>query len=166
MTPAFSPVMTLTLGATSHLASAMFLQGPNPAEGCLLVAMSVLLGEDGPYEASLCLPFSLLLPILDALERMDRMDHPDEDDVVNRQLRSRLLATACDLSVCFPEIRLTPDELLTLAPGDVIRLHRPEGLPLLLNAGGMTVAPVVITQRGRRLACMVVDPESEEVFHE
>ena len=160
--PSFAPVISLGLGAISLLASAMFLQAINPTEGCLLLGLHLYLGDDGPYDASICMPLSLLLPILDALERLDRVEPGEEEDLAGRDLRARLLEMPCDLTVCFPDVKLSPAELLSLTPGDVIRLDRPEGLPLLLSLKGVYVGKVVPTQRGRRLACMVVESEAEE----
>ena len=63
--------------------------------------------------------------------------------------------------MCFPDIVLSPDELLSLVPGDVVGLHHQSGAPLLLRVGGVPFCSIVATNRGKRLAGLVV--EGEEV---
>ncbi len=159
--PAFAPVLNLGVGAISSVSSAMFLQAVKPTETCLLIAMRIELGDVGSFDASLCMPITVLLPILDALERLDKVDTGNEADSVQGHLRERLMEAPVEAVMCFPDIVLSPEELLSLVPGDVVALHHQAGAPLLLRVGGVPYCNVVATNRGKRLAGLVV--ESEEV---
>ncbi|HET6875886.1 MAG TPA: flagellar motor switch protein FliM [Acidimicrobiales bacterium] len=158
---ALSVVVPMTTGPLSAAGSAVLVQMSNPSEICLLVHLSVALEEDSHFEASLSLPLSVLLALLDALERIDNAESGEPDSVVG-EVRARLLEAPVDITVSFPEIVLSTDELLSLAVGDVISLQRPEGLPLRLNVSGMHFCDVVPTTAGKRLACMVVESKPQE----
>ncbi len=78
---------------------------------------------------------------------------------VAEEVRERVLDAARSTvpSVGLPEIVLSPEELLSLAVGDVISLHRAEGSPVRLSVDGVQCCEVVPTSQGRRLACLVVE---------
>ena len=158
---ALKVVVPMTVGPLSASSSPVLVQMPNPAEICLLVSLKVTIEEGSESEAVICLPLSILLALLDALERVDMASMNEPDSVVHR-VRERLLDAPVDVSASFPEIVLSTDELLTLSVGDVISLQRPEGLPLRLNVGGLHFCDVVPTTKGKRLACMVVESQTQE----
>jgi len=160
--PAFAPVLTMGIGALSSVGSSMFLQAVKPSEMCLLIALRVDLGEVGSFDTSLCLPITVLLPILDALERLDKVEAAPETDAAHGNVRQRLLETTVEAVVCFPDISLASGELLSLAPGDVVPLHHPAGAPLLLRVGGVPFCHVMATNRGKRLAGLVVESQEDQ----
>jgi flagellar motor switch protein FliM len=159
--PAFAPVVALGLGAITSVSSSLFLQAVKPTEICLLIGLKLDIGDIGSFEASLCVPLTILLPILDALERLDKVDTGVEPDSVQSDLRERLMDAPVDVSLCFPDIVLSPEELLSLAEGDVIGMHRQPGRPLLLRVGPLTIGHAVATSRGKRLAGLVVENQEE-----
>jgi flagellar motor switch protein FliM len=159
--PAFAPVLTLGIGALASVSSSMFLQAVKPTEMCLLIGLRVDLGDVGSFDTSLCLPITVLLPILDALERLDRVESAPDTGETHGNVRQRLLETTVDAAVCFPDIQLPSGDLLTLAPGDVVPLHHPVGSPLLLRVGGVPFCHVVATSRGKRLAGLVVESQED-----
>lgn len=154
-------VVPMHVGPMSSSNSPMLVQMPNPAEIKLLVTFKITIDEGVESEAVVCLPLSILMALLDALERVD-MAQLNEPDSVVQQVRERLLEAPVDVSVSFPEIVLSTDELLSLAVGDVISLQRPEGLPVRLNVGEVHYCDVVPTTKGKRLACMVVETKTQE----
>ena len=158
---ALQVVVPMSIGPLASSNSPMLIQMPNPAEISLLVNFNMLIDETLESAAAICLPLSILLALLDALERVDMAQLNERDSVVN-QVRERLLDAPVDLSVSFPEIVLSTDELLSLAVGDVISLQRPEGLPLRLSVGDVHYCDVVPTTNGKRLACMVVEQSQED----
>jgi flagellar motor switch protein FliM len=127
---------------------------------CLIVDLQVVLGDLDGAAASLCVPISVLLPILDALERLDQ-DRTDDGhtDASQVRLRERLLEVPVEVVVCFPDVALAPDELLALRPGDVVPLHRGVDEPLQLRAEGEPFRPVRLAAQGRRLAAVVLEEE-------
>nr|WP_276611125.1 FliM/FliN family flagellar motor C-terminal domain-containing protein [Kineococcus siccus] len=66
-----------------------------------------------------------------------------------------------DVAVRFAPAALRPDEILALAPGDVLRLPHRADTPLDIVASGARIATAVAGSRGPRLACLVV-PTPEE----
>lgn len=154
-------VVPMTVGPLSATSSPMLVQMPNPAEISLMVNLKITIDERSEHEAVVCLPLSILMALLDALERVDMASMNEADSVVHR-VRERLLDAPVDVTVSFPEIVLSTDELLSLSVGDVISLQRPEGLPLRLNVSGLHYSDVVPTTKGKRLACMVVETNTQE----
>lgn len=161
MFEALRVVLPMAAGPLSASSSPVLVQMPNPAEISLLVNLKITIDETLESEAVICLPLSILMALLDALERVDMASMSEPDSVVHR-VRERLLDAPVDVSASFPEIVLSTDELLTLSVGDVISLQRPEGLPLLLNVGGLHFCDVIPTTKGKRLACMVVESQPQE----
>lgn len=159
--PAFAPVVTLGLGAITCVTSSLFLQASKPTEICLLTELRIDIGDLGTFRASLCIPLTVLLPILDALERIDKVDIGIEPDSVGSDVRLKLQEVPVEVSMCFPDVVLSPEELLSLTPGDVVGLHREPGLPLLLRVGELTVGHAVATSKGKRLAGLVVENTEE-----
>lgn len=159
---AFTPIIPLTIGPTTSVSNSVFLQVAKPTEYCGVVNLEVGIGDLEPFTASLCIPFTVLLPIVDALERLDVAETPTTNSEVVDKVRGRLAETAVDVAVCYPPVTLSSDDLLTLAPGDVIPLHREPIWPLLLTAAGSPLCQVVPVVRDRRLSCVVVaaDPNA------
>jgi flagellar motor switch protein FliM len=158
---ALSVVVPMTSGPLSTATSAVLIQMPNPAEIWLLVRLKAAFDENDSFEVVLAFPLAVLLALLDALERIENAD-VNEPDSVGEEVRNRLLGAPVDVTVSFPEIVLSTDELLTLTAGDVISLQQPEGVPLRLNVGSLPFCDVVPTTKGKRLACMVVESKSQE----
>ena len=75
------------------------------------------------------------------------------------KLRDRLHATDVEIRVHWPEVLLSPDELLSLVPGDVVPLHRARDLPIVLSVGGAHYCDVVPTSQGKSIACMVIQSQ-------
>lgn len=159
--PAIAPVLSMGVGAIASVSSSMFLSAVKPTEVCLLITMRVEVGEVGTFDSSLCVPNAVLLPILDALERLDKVDIDHETEHGQADLRQRLLDAPVDAALCFPDIELSPEEILSLMPGDVVPLHHEVGTPLLLRVGGSPFCRVVATSQGKRLAGLVVESQED-----
>jgi flagellar motor switch protein FliM len=155
--PAFSPAMEITMGAISSVSSGMFLPGSTPSEMCLMIGLEFELNEGNTQAASICMPLVVLLPILDAIERLDKVELAEEAGTAPTRLRDRLHATDVEIRVHWPEVLLSPEELLSLVPGDVVPLHRARDLPIVLSIGGARYCDVVPTSRGKTIACMVIE---------
>lgn len=160
--PSFAPVLSIGVGAMSCVVSSMFLPAVRPSEVCLLVSMRVEVADVGTFDASLCLPVTMLVPTLDALEHLDKAATDAEPDQQRGdELQRRLLDAPVEAVMCFPDIALSPEELLGLVPGDVVSLRHEVGAPLVLRVGGVSFCEVVATSQGKRLAGMVVESDEE-----
>lgn len=158
---ALSVVVPMTSGPLSTSSSAVLVQMPNPSEIYLLVRLKAVVEETSEFEFVIAFPLAVLLALLDALERIENAELSEHDSVA-AEVRERLLEAPVDLTISFPEIVLSTDELLSLSVGDVISLQQPEGLPLRLNISGLHFCDVVPTTKGKRLACMVVESKPQE----
>ena len=154
---ALAPAMNINMGAISSVASSMYLPGSTPSEMCVLVLLHFELNERVSQDASLCLPMLMLLPLLDAIERLDKVEVAEEAGTAPTRVRERLLATDVEVRVHWPEVWLPPEELLSLVPGDVVRLHRARSMPIAMSVGGTHYCDAVPTSRGKSVACMVVE---------
>jgi flagellar motor switch protein FliM len=154
---AFSSAMTISMGAVSSVSSGMFLPGSTANEMCLLVGLHVELNERVSQDASICLPLVVLLPLLDAIERLDKVELAEEGGTAPTRVRDRLLSTDVEVRVHWPEVWLSPEDLLSLVPGDVVRLHRERSMPIVLSVGGSRFCDAVPTSRGKAIACMVIE---------
>ncbi|HWE56930.1 MAG TPA: flagellar motor switch protein FliM [Acidimicrobiales bacterium] len=158
---ALSVVVPMQSGPMAAMSSALLVQMPNPSEICLLVKAVITIEELTKFEAVVSLPLSVLLALLDAIERIENAELNETDSTVT-EVRARLLEAPVDITISFPDIVLSTDELLSLGIGDVISLHRPEGLPVRLNVSGSYFCDVVPTTQGKRLACLVVESKTQE----
>lgn len=156
-------VVPMSVGVITSTSSAVFSQASNSPEVFLLVGLKLEIAEAAPLDATLCIPLSVLLPLLDALDRLDS-EGADVLDSGADEVLERLLEAPLDVTVSFPDIVLSPEELLSLSVGDVIPLHRPEGVPLHLATAGVRLCEVVPTAQGKRLACLVVDSNPTEDY--
>jgi len=159
--PAFAGVTAFSLGTVASVTSPMLLHAAKPTEMCLIVALRLDLGEAGSHDATICIPLTVLIPILDALERIDQMQSHGDSATALQDIRERLLDAPVEVRVSFPEISLSHEELATLAPGDVIGLRQGVGAPMFLSVGDTPFCQVVAAQRAKAVACMVVDSEQE-----
>ncbi len=154
----FAPLVALQVGSAVQVSSVQFLPPVRPTDMYLLAPVTLELGEDASYRFDLCFPFSILHPLADALSAQAA-----EDDLpatrASEAVARRLLDTPVDVRVRFPSTTLTPADVLHLAPGDVIDLPYDHGAPLALVAGEQHHLDVLPTTSGKRLACVVIDPE-------
>lgn len=158
---AASVVVPMASGPLATSSSPVLVQMPDPSEVCLLIGLSVTLEERTTFEVTLTLPLVVLLTLLDALERIEVPEEHEQDSVASDVLE-RLLEAPVQVTVSFPEVVLSADELLSLSAGDAISLQQSEGTPLRLRVEGIHFCDVVATTSGKRLACMVVDARSKE----
>ncbi len=161
---ALSHFMKVYIAINQKAADTDLLQAIIASGYCVIVNFEVRFGDGGIFNLACCLPFPVVRPMVDAVERVNlaRAATPDEPDP---KVVQRILRVPIDLSVRFSSPHLTPPEIASLAPGDVIPLHHMPGRPLTMVAGGQPKFSVLPTSVGKHLAALVVDPESfEEVW--
>jgi flagellar motor switch protein FliM len=159
---AMEPTLPIHVSATTSVSSTQFLQMANAADTWLLIPLTVDLSEDTSFEAGLWIPSGLAAALLDAVERDQGSENTAPDEATLARVRGRVLSAKVEIAVRFPDITLSTEELLMLSPGDVVPLHREQGLPLYLTIDGARHCAVVLTPRGHRLACTVIDPSTQE----
>lgn len=110
--------------------------------------------------ASLCVPFNSLQPVLDEVSStaMHATQSVLDPAAVRQAMRSTIDQAPVDVSVHFKPIRLSSAEIVELRPGDVVPLAHHVDVPLTVSIAGVDCFPARPGQRGRRLACLLVDP--------
>lgn len=114
-------------------------------------------------EATLCIPFSSLQPVLDEVTGnalLGGWAAGDPAGVANA-LATRLDAAPLPVSVRFDEVSLSSGQIVDLRPGDVLPLHHPVGAPLTVSVAGVPRFSAMSGRRGARLACLIVDPSED-----
>lgn len=135
--------------------SGQYLQNVgSTADRCLVVSMTMMLGGADEHPYNLMLPFTMVRSLVDAMERMN--GSADEGPREFKAVAERMLDVSAEASIRFLPTKLTSSEILSLVPGDVVRLPHPEGAPLQLAVGGLPLMYVSITQRGKRVVCTVI----------
>jgi flagellar motor switch protein FliM len=136
------------------------LQAVIPSGICVSIGFEVHLADGGVFAPSLCVQFPTVRPVVEAIEHADLAMAGSHDRGPNLGMVQRLLDVPVDLHVVFPPAHLSPVEVAGLAPGDVIPLHHDPGRPVRLVAGGMPWLSVLMTTIRRRLAAVVVEPDT------
>jgi flagellar motor switch protein FliM len=137
--------------------SPQFAQAAGAAD-VMVVASFELRLSDSDHHMTLCLPFAGLLP------HLSRASAPSP--VSDRERQQRATAAALlqqqfhevplDVRVTLRSTRLAPDQLGTLAVGDVIRLNHPAAAPLDVTVDDAVFAHATPGVRGKRLAAQIV----------
>jgi flagellar motor switch protein FliM len=142
-----------------------FVRAVSPGDAVVVASFEIRVG-DTENLASICLPFTTIMPVL----RSDNDDVKlsDEEHAVRRNAHQKitdgLSAAPIEVAVKFRPARMRTDEIIDLQPGDVVRLHHPVAEPLAVTVNDKTFAHAVPGNQGSRLACLVV-PEPHEENH-
>ena len=127
--------------------------------------MIVTIGFDmkiGSHEgqATVAIPFTSLQPALDQIsdERTRDARKPDDPQQVRSAVGDALGHALVDVQVRFSEVALPSAEIVDLRPGDVLHLHHPTDRPLTVSVGGSERFFAAPGRRGKRVACVIVDP--------
>ena len=132
------------------------------ATDVMIVASFHVQVEQSGGSASLAMPLDPLSAALSAAEL--RVASPEElrlRRLMRDRLDDHLEHIPVDVSVRLKAAQMRPDEILSLIPGDVLRLPHRADEPLDVVASGALVASAVAGSRGPRLACLIV-PTPEE----
>jgi flagellar motor switch protein FliM len=147
--------------------NAQFLRAHQPGDAVVIASFEMKIGTE-ECVASICLPFTTILPVLEKQETIELS--PAERmvrDAAHRNLTAGLSAAPIDVAVRFQPIRMRTDDIVDLRPGDVVPLGHPTSLPLEVTVNETVFAHAVPGNQGARLACLVVpappDASSKEI---
>ncbi|UQX87963.1 flagellar motor switch protein FliM [Jatrophihabitans telluris] len=113
--------------------------------------------------ATLCMPLTTVMPRLNA--KAEKPSTVAEREAAARhtaRLRTAVSGAPIQVSVRFASIKLTPDQIVSLTPGDVLPLNHRVTTPLAVEAGGGTFAHALAGRSGSRLAGLVVATPKEK----
>jgi flagellar motor switch protein FliM len=157
---AFAPLLALDPVVVRQESRAQLVRGAAPGSTMITVVFEVVLGEQGETSsATLCLPLATLGPALESFSGTGSLAANTEAAAL---VASTLMDAAVGVSVRFRPITLTSHEILGLEIGDVVPLRHLATEPLTVVAEGVPVTAGVPGRRGRRLACLIVDPQEVE----
>ena len=142
--------------------NAQFLRAHQPGDAVVIASFEMKIGTE-ECVASICLPFSTILPVLEKQETIELT--PAERMVRDSSLRNLtagLSAAPIDVAVRFQPIRMRTDDIVDLLPGDVVPLAHPTSVPLEVTVNETVFAHAVPGNQGARLACLVVPSPKEE----
>lgn len=161
---AMAPLMNVEAKVVQQESNLQFVQIAGATDATVLSTYEFRIG-DTVDTASLCLPVSTIQPLLDMAQQLARASsrtRADDGQAARSVVASRLLETEVEVSVCFRSVRLTSNDILDLAVGDVLPLSHPVAEPLTMYAENQAVLSARPGRRGKRLACVVVDLPSED----
>jgi flagellar motor switch protein FliM len=149
--------------------NAQFLRVHQPGDAVVVASFDMKIGTEECL-ASICLPFTTILPVLERQEAIELT--PAERlsrDSAHRSLAVGLSGAPIDVAVRFHPIRMRTDDIVDLRPGDVVPLGHPTSLPLEVTVNETVFAHAVPGNQGARLACLVVpsppEPSTQEAQH-
>jgi len=139
-----------------------FVQAASATDTMVVASFEMRIGEQACL-ATLCIPFTSILPKLPT-GREKRPSTASEilaHELAAARVQAALSGSPMDVVVSFDSIKLSPNELVALRPGDVIPLSHPVTAPLSVQAGGVTFAYALAGRQGTRLAGLVVGTPRE-----
>ena len=159
LSAAYAPLLTMQPAIVRQESKAQLVRGAAPGSTMISVDLEVLLGEQ-LANVTLCLPLATIGPALESFAGTGSLATNTEAASL---VATGLMDAAIDVSVRFRPITLTSHEILGLEVGDVVPLRHMASAPLTVAAADVPVTVGVPGRRGRRLACLIVEPpESEE----
>jgi flagellar motor switch protein FliM len=157
---AFESVMPLSATVSGIEQSPQFAQAASPSDSFIVASFPLTVGTVS-CTATLALPFTEVFAQLEKLIAGNAAGRGRSDkDASSRAVSARLTETAVEVAVVIGPTPVRMADVISLRPGDVVRLGHSLSEPLALVSAGMTFAHAVPGSEGSRMACLIV-PSSE-----
>ncbi len=161
---AFEPIVELSAPTIVGLEyNPQFAQHAGASDAMIVTSFEMKVGSQ-ECVATICMPFASIFPKLrpdsGGAELTDAQRQAR--DAALRAMTAGLGSTPVEVSVRFNSVLMTPRDLVTLRPGDIVPLEHPVTSPLAVTSAGVTFAHAVAGSSGNRLACLVVPPPKED----
>ncbi|MGC9669197.1 flagellar motor switch protein FliM [Planosporangium sp. 12N6] len=140
-----------------------FVQAGGASDPVIVASFEMRVGAE-ECVATICLPFGMIFSQLQG-DRTDVRLSPAQRaarDAAHHNLVAGMESVPLDVAVRFAPMRMRPEDLINLRPGDVVTLNHPTTQPLAVTTAGLTFAHAVPGSQGSRLACLIVAPAKEE----
>ncbi|WP_196470325.1 MULTISPECIES: flagellar motor switch protein FliM [Planomonospora] len=144
-----------------------FVQACAPADAVIVASFDMRVGSEECL-ATICMPFASIFPKLQGNDNDVTLSSGQRAarEEAHRNMAAALGTTPIDVAVRFEAVRLRPEQIIGLEPGDVVPLGHPVTAPLSVTAADITFAHAVPGSQGPRLACLVVPtPQNEMEVH-
>ena len=160
---AFESLVSIDAQLVVQESNPQFAQVAAPTEMVVVASFDMRIGDQAG-QATLCLPFSSLQNVLDGFVGKSHFggQNAEQRNEAQEHLTQRLQHADVDVTVAFNPISLSSGDIVGLAPGDVVPLQHRVDTPLTVRVAGLPCYSAVAGRKGKRLACLVVDPNSED----
>ena len=160
---AFESLTALEPTVLHQESNPQFAQIGSPSDMVIVFVYDLRIGGQAG-EATLCVPFASLQPVLDEVAANSLLAGRVEADAesVRESLAGRMGAAPVTVSVSFPAVTLALSEIVDLRPGDVLPLEHRVDAPLEVSVGGLPRFAARPGRRGKRLACVITSVAAKE----
>lgn len=160
---AFASLMPMAPRVDGIIQDPQLLQVAKATDMMVLTTFQITIGER-VENIELMTPQA---PIQKALVEVSQRESRTLEELARAKESARLLAhtmaeVPVDVAFQLTPMTVAPDSVLTLAVGDLIRFTHPTDRPVDILAGGTTVGRAVVTAKGNRRACLMVNAEENE----
>ena len=160
---AFESLTTLEPAVVHQESNPQFAQIGSPSDMVIVFVFDLRIGgQEG--EATLCVPFAALQPVLDEVAGNSLLGGRVEADAdaMRDALAGRMGGAPVTVSVSFPPVALPLSDIVDLRPGDVVPLDHPVDAPLDVSVGGVPRFTARPGRRGKHLACVITSVAPKE----
>jgi flagellar motor switch protein FliM len=160
---AFESLTALVPVVLHQESNPQFAQIGSPSDMVIVFVYDLRIGGQAG-EATLCVPFASLQPVLDDVAANSLSAGRVEADAesVRDALAGRMGGAPVTVSVSFPPVALALSDIVDLRPGDVVPLDHRVDAPLEVSVGGVARFAARPGRRGKRLACVITSVASKE----
>src|SRR5581483_3242547 len=154
---AFESLVDLTPALGTIEYNPQFVRTFAPSDAVVVASFEMRVGGE-ECVATICLPFSMILPVLQSDDADVELSASEADARRTAQvnLTAGLESVPLGVSVRFQPIRMRADDVVDLQVGDIVPLNHGVSQPLAITLNDTTFAYAVPGNQGKRLACMVV----------
>lgn len=157
---AFASFMTVSPRVDGIVQDPQLLQVAKATDMMVLASFDVTIGER-TETMQLMTPQA---PIQKALVDVSQRENLTLEEIARakesvRMVSQTLTQVPVDVTFQLTPMLAAPNSVLTLAVGDLIRFTHPTDRPVEVLAGGTTVGQAVVTTKGNRRACLMVNSE-------
>ncbi|HKS99853.1 MAG TPA: flagellar motor switch protein FliM [Rugosimonospora sp.] len=134
-----------------------------PSDAVVVASFEMRVGAE-ECVATICLPFNMILPVLQTGDADAELTASEADARRTAQinLTAGLESVPLGVSVRFLPVRMRAEDVVDLQIGDIVPLNHPVTQPLTITVNDNTFAYAVPGNQGKRLACLVVPAPTEE----
>lgn len=154
LTAAFAPIRRTTAGIVARETNLSLVALTAATEMCLAARFDLALGSDEPVAVVLCMPFSLVRQMTEAIRLAGAPEAGQPRQVVARE---QVMRAPLEVRVEIPAVEIGPVDLASLAPGDVARLYHPLERPFDVRVEGVLVARAREGRSGNHVACSILE---------
>jgi flagellar motor switch protein FliM len=141
-----------------------FVQAIPLSEMCVLIKLTMTIGEEITTQVDFIFPYSMLRPVVDLMVNRSVVAEPS-DDGFQSSLAARLLDVPVVTRVRFAPTKIASDVVLKLKQGDVIPLNHRQGKPLSVVVDRVEVFKAAIGQSGSRVAAVILGEDGDGAKH-